>query len=620
MRRRLTTLSPLALSILVLLTTTIVPGWSKSREASAEPKRVMILHSFGPRFKPWSDYAEAIRSEISRQSQRPVDYADQSLVSAGVSDEQSEAPFVNYLSALYAGRPLDLIVAIGAPAANFVQRHRQNLFPETPMIFTSVEQRRVQNDKLTENDTVVAVAHDFAAVLENILRVLPRTETIAIVNGTSPNEKFWLGELQRELEPFAGRVKLKWYNELSFADILEAAASLPSNSAILWHLMNVDAAGATHEANSALNKLASSANAPVFSYDDSFFGQALVGGPMYSVFEGSRKAAEVAVRILDGEKAGDIKTPPTKFASPRFDWRQMQRWGISESNLPPGSSIHFRPPAAWQIYRWEILAVCTVVLLQAALIATLLFERRRRHSAEMESRQRIVELAHVNRFSTAGELASSIAHEINQPLGAIMTNSETARLILQSQSPDLDELKEILTEIWRDNRRASEVIRRLRSFVTKAPFQRQDLDLNDLVGEVVNFLSAQARSRQIRMRSELTSIPLRITGDPVQLQQVLSNLILNAMDAVSETALVERAVTVTTGMDSRFAEVSVGDTGPGVPEELSKKIFDPFVSTKAHGMGMGLSIARTIVTAHKGEIAVENRNGAIFRIRLPLLN
>jgi hypothetical protein len=177
--------------------------------------------------------------------------------------------------------------------------------------------------------------------------------------------------------------------------------------------MNVDAAGVAHEANSALNQLSSSANAPIFSYDDSFFAGAIVGGPMYDVLGASRMTAAVAVRILDGEKAGDIKTPPIRFASPKFDWRQMQRWGIGENDLPPGSAIHFKPPTAWETYRWQILVVCTVILLQSTLITLLLFERRRRHSAEIESRQRMVELAHVNRYSTTGELAVSIAHEIN---------------------------------------------------------------------------------------------------------------------------------------------------------------------------------------------------------------
>ena len=209
--------------------------------------------------------------------------------------------------------------------------------------------------------------------------------------------------------------------------------------AIFLALMNVDAAGVVQETGNALNKVASRANAPIFSYDDFDFDGAIVGGPMFSMLEGSRIAATVATRILDGEKAGDIKTPPLKYASPKFDWRQMQRWGISDKYLPPGSSIQFRPRTAWETYRWQIVAVCAVAALQGVLIGLLLFERRRRQLAEMDSRQRVVELAHVNRFSTAGELSASIAHEINQPLGAILTNTETARLMLQSPSPDLGE-------------------------------------------------------------------------------------------------------------------------------------------------------------------------------------
>ena len=615
----LSLLSLFALSVLYLFATASFLGTTASGAAAAEPRRVMMLHSFGPRFRPWSDYAETIRAEINRQSRKSVDFVDHGLVNARVNDEQSEAPFVEYLSALYAGHPLDLIIAFGGPAATFVQQHRQQLFPKVPMVITAVDHRRVQYEKLTGNDTVVPIANDIPVVFENILHVLPRTKTIAILNGASPIERFWTAELRRELAPLANRVELRWYNELPFEDILRDVAALPPDSAIFSILMNVDAAGVVHETGNALKKVASRANAPIFTYDDSYFDGAIVGGPMFSMLEGSRIAATVATRILDGEKAGDIKTPPMKYASPKYDWRQMQRWGISESDLPPGSSIYFKPRTAWETYRWQIVTICAAIALQGGLIMLLLFERRRRHLAEMDSRQRVVELAHVNRFSTAGELSASIAHEINQPLGAILTNTETARLMLQSPSPDLGEMKEILADIWRDNRRASEVVRRLRSFVSKAPFQRQEFDLNDLVVESVEFLSAQARSREITMRIVPTRMPLRIEGDPIQLQQVLSNVILNAMDAVLDMPHNQRTVMVTTTKDRRFAEICVADTGPGVAPESATKIFEPFFSTKDHGMGMGLSIARTIVNAHVGQIDVENRNGAVFRIRLPLI-
>src|SRR4029077_17276911 len=236
----------------------------------------------------------------------------------------------------------------------------------------------------------------------------------------------------------------------------------------------------------------SSANAPIFSYDGSFFGEAIVGGPMHSVLELSQNAAAVAIRILNGEKPGDIKTPPTGFAAPKFDWHQMQRWGIAESILPPGSTIYFREPTVWERYWWQIALTTTVILLQAGLISGLIREHRRRQLAEVQSRQRLAELARVMRFSTAGELTASIAHEINQPLGAILTNAETADAILQSSTPDIAELRDIVKDILQDDRRASEVIRRIRSLLKKAPFELKNLDFNDLVRDTVEFLSSLA--------------------------------------------------------------------------------------------------------------------------------
>ena len=589
-------------------------------QADAEPKRVVMLHSFGLRFKPWTDYAQIIRSEISGQSKMPVDFHDHSLLNARAADDKSEGPFVDYLHALYAESPPDLIIALGAPAAGFVQRYRQHLFPRTPVLLTAVEARRVQYDKLTDNETVVATADDFLAAFETILRVLPQTKTIAIVNGASPNEAFWRGEMRQELAPLAARVGLKWYDDLSFEDILKDAANLPPHSAIFWQSMSVDAAGVAHEADNALNRLSASASAPIFSHLDVFFGEAIVGGSMHSVEEGSALAATVAVRILDGEKAGDIKTPPTHFAPPRFDWRQLQRWGISEERLPPGSEIYFRELPAWGRYRWQIAFIGAVIVIQTWLITSLLIERRRRHLAEVQSLQRMAELAHINRHSTAGELTASIAHEINQPLGSILMNAETAQSILLSSRPDIDELNNIVDEILQADQRASEVIRRMRSLLKKAPFELRQFDVNELVQETVDFLSSLAVGRKVELSSVIAPVALPIMGDRIQLQQVIINLVINAIEAMAGTPSENRKISIRTSRADDFAEFSVSDRGPGVPLDKLKEVFQPFFTSKTEGLGMGLSIARTIVEANNGRIWAENQlgGGALFRIRLPL--
>ena len=224
------------------------------------------------------------------------------------------------------------------------------------------------------------------------------------------------------------------------------------------------------------------------------------------------------------------------------------------------------------------------------------------------------------RFSTAGELTGSIAHEINQPLGATQTNAETAKEILKSPSPDIAELNGIVDDILRDNRRAGEVIRRMKSLLKKAPFELKNFDLNDLVRETLGVASSLASGRKVELNSLITQNSLPILGDRVQIQQVILNLVVNGIDAMSETPAENRVINIWTGRDGKFAELSVSDRGRGIPEDKLKEVFEPFFTSKAEGMGMGLSIARTIVEAHNGQIWAINRDhgGASFRIRLPL--
>lgn len=604
---------------LVVLAAAIVPGPASSAPRG-EPKRVLMLHSFGRDFLPWSEYARTIRTELEQQSPWPLDLQEHNLLSARFNNPGPEAPFVDYLRSLYSGSPPDVVLSIGAPAARFVQKYRAQLFPTTPMVLTAVEQRMVNRADLTDSDTVISVQNDFPAFFASILRVLPDTEKIAVITGASPLEKIWLAELKREAIPFESKVTFVWYADLPFEEILRRASTLPPHTVLFWQLMSVDAAGVAHEGDLALRNLREVANAPIFSYQGAFFGRDTVGGPMHSVGELSRVAANATVRILGGEKPVSIKVQPIGFSSPKYDWREMQRWGISERNLPPGSEVLFREPRIWEKYSWQLALIAGVILIEGALIGGLLHERRRRRLAEVESRQRLAELAHFNRYSAAGELTTSIAHELNQPLGSILTNTETAELMLKGPSPNLDEVREILADIRRDDQRASEVIRRLRGALKKTPFEMIDVNLNETVRDVIGFLGAVAHGRDIALKCATTSVDLSVKGDAVQLQQVIQNLVINAMDAISEAEAKEREVSVSTDLSAGGVEIRVSDTGPGMAADDLKNVFNPFFTTKPQGMGMGLAIVRTIIEAHHGRIVAENQpsGGALFTIRLPI--
>jgi signal transduction histidine kinase len=585
-----------------------------------EIKRVLLLHSFGRDFRPWSEYAKSIKAALERQSPWPLDIQEHTLLTAKFDNPGPEAPFVDYLSSLYHGRSPDIALSIGAPAAQFVQKYRERLFPAMPMVLTAVEDRMVNRVGLTDNDTVISAHINLVAAFGNVLQVLPDTQTIAVVIGASPLEQFWLNELKSKLKPLESRVAFVYYADLSLAEILKKASALPPHTALFWGLMSVDGAGVVQEGDLALRSLHAVANAPIFSYQDAFFNRDTVGGPMLSIAEISKTTVDAAIRILSGEKPSNIKIEPIGFAAPKYDWREMQRWDISESNLPPGSEILFREPGHWERYRWQIALVAAVILVQMGLISGLLHERRRRHVAEVESRQRLAELAHFNRYSAAGELTTSIAHELNQPLGSILTNTETAELMLKGSSPDLDEVKEILADIRRDDQRAGEIIRRLRGMLKKVPFESTDAHLNDTVREVIGFLRALTDGNEIELKFTPAATDLRVRGDVVQLQQVVLNLIMNARDALSGAGGAKNEIIVTTSRDGAHAVIRISDTGPGVPAGDLNNIFDPFFTTKPHGMGMGLAIVRTIIEAHHGQISVENQpsGGALFTIRLPM--
>jgi PAS domain S-box-containing protein len=240
-----------------------------------------------------------------------------------------------------------------------------------------------------------------------------------------------------------------------------------------------------------------------------------------------------------------------------------------------------------------------------------------RKKAEEMSR----DLAHASRLATVGELSASIAHEINQPLGAILSNAEAAELLLESESPPLEEVRKILGDIRNDDLRASDIIRHIRLFTRKQVMQMEPLDVNEVSGEVVRLMEPEARRRNVSLRTKFTAASGTILGDRVHLQQVLMNLILNGMEAMTDTPVSERNLLVRTATNGqRRVEISVTDAGRGIPPEKLPRLFESFFTTKENGMGLGLAIARSIIDTHQGLIVAENNSdvGATFRFELPV--
>ena len=243
-----------------------------------------------------------------------------------------------------------------------------------------------------------------------------------------------------------------------------------------------------------------------------------------------------------------------------------------------------------------------------------------RRRSETEGQRLRQDLAHVGRVSTMGELTASLAHELNQPLTAILSNAQAAQRILSSGRTDLTEIREILGDIVEDDKRAGEVIRRLRGFLKKSTVELAALDIGELVGQVARLVSSDAIIRQVTIRLDLATGLPPVCGDRVQLQQVILNLLMNGLDAMRESPETERALILRThrGGPGHVA-VAVEDSGVGIAEADLEVLFHPFYTTKADGLGMGLAIARSIVEVHGGRLEARNnpRCGATFSFTLP---
>jgi signal transduction histidine kinase len=560
-----------------------------------------------------------LRDAVSAHGHAPTTIYTESLDLNRFGGEAYQEDFRRFLEAKYRDRPIGVVVTIGAAALEFALRWRPQLWPDTPIVFALVEEADFKRLRPPPNVTGGIVSLKFEDAVSVARAVVPDLRTVVIVGAEWERQVIFRNWKEQAAAAIPG-LDITEIVGRPMPDVIQQVAALPDHSAIIYTGLYSDGKGNYYPPSDALAFVAANANRPIVVAAETFLEPGGIGGFALVPSLIGAEAAQRALRILDGEAPENMPPSVIDAVKPIFNWRQMQRWNVSETNLPQGSEIRFRELTFLEKYRWRAVALTTALLVQTMLIAFLLHERYMRRKAEVDARNRLSQLAHSNRQATAGELSSSIAHELNQPLGSILTNAETAELILGSPTPDLQEVREIISDIKRDDLRASEVIRRLRSLLKRAPFEKMEIDLNQTMREAFDFLKLQAASRNVAIYLQTSPQALRVNGDPVQLQQVILNLVVNSMDAMAKMPYGRTIIGRTEVNGLASAVISIYDSGPGIPQDRLNEIFDPFFTTKEQGMGIGLSIARTIVLAHSGQLWAENQSGggAVFHLSLPL--
>jgi signal transduction histidine kinase len=583
------------------------------------PPAVLILNQSNS-YRPWpNQIINEIRTTLDNRAggSVPVYAEDLDLYRFNGPDYLDVTE--KYLEEKYRGKPLGAIIPVGSAGLDYALRIRNALWPDVPIVFAAVD-RKTADLEPVRGVTGITIQLNLADMIRAASALLPDTRRFVLV-GDRLEKQLYYSQFAEELAEYSRTFDFIDLMGLPLSVVKQRLATLPERSAILYIGINSDQT-MVYVSSDLVPALAEVANRPIFVGVETYFGTGAVGGFILSPKQVGREAGQLALRVIAGADPSTIPVTTSKSERPLFDWRQLKRWDISESNLPPGSEVRFRPPGAWEQYRWQILAAFAVVLLQSAVLGGLFIERHRRHSAEEESRRRIMQVIHLNRTATAGALSASVAHELNQPLGAILNYAETAELLLSEDSLDVPQLREIIADIRRDDQRASEVIKHLRGLLKKrGELELQTFNLNDVIAAAIRILEPEALKRGVALDTVQATTAFPVHADQVQLQQVILNLAFNAMDAVAAATPDRRRLmiqAIAVGKDD--VEVVVSDSGPGIPKQELERVFEALYTTKASGTGLGLSIARTIVETNGGRIWAENREGggAVFRFTMPL--
>jgi signal transduction histidine kinase len=765
---------------------------ASAAETLPERPRVLLLYTESRILPAIVKVDEAIRSRIAASGLTPEFLTEYLDLSWG-GDRNYPEQLLQFLRVKHGDRKFDVVIAAGAEAFRFALSSRARLFPGTPIVFCGVPPGTVDDHDLPPDVTGVWMMFDGASTLDAAIRLQPGARHVVVVGGAAAADKLYVRGVERQL---AGRLSgrdVTYLEGLTLEDLRERLSRLSGDTIVLFVSIARDGAGRVFVPSEALRLIAPFSRAPIYGVADTFIGLGIVGGYLVNFETQGTRAADIAVRLLRRDPGWRV-APALAGNVYTFDARQLERWGLSEASLPPGSVVVNRTRSLWAQYRWWIVAATAMIGLQALLIVGLLVQRRRRRRAETILRDRlgfetlvsgltatfvgrpggdilpgvqdglrrvgehlgldrativqaarqgdVVEvvhawvapgvppppapiplarlpwalarlgrgeivrfervselpdeaavdrhtlamlgitaavsiplmaggnrlgaltltllgrerawpddlverlqfvagifssallhyrhvnelamlrrdLNHVGRVASMGELAASFAHELNQPLTAILSNAEAAEQMIDEGIHDLKSLREIVADIAADDQRASEIIRRLRAFVKKDQSFRAPVDINAVIGDVVSLLQNDAIIHGVTVDVDGLDAQLPpVLVDRVQVQQVIVNLMMNALEAVRGAS--ERRIVVGATRADSAIQVRVTDSGGGIAAADLEQIFAPFYTTKPSGLGMGLSIARSLIEGHGGRLSVHSApgRGATFVLTLPAM-
>lgn len=613
-------------AIIILFTLLNVPVCNSQQ--SKENKNILILLSFSPSQPAYKIFIDEIRQKLIQEFGDAYTMYMEYLETEKYPEANYPKERFDLYNETYRKIKLDLLICIGVNVISPIKKYGESYLFNLPTISLDYDFSELgYYADLTLNDqtAVLDLKLDFEATLSYALKLFPKTSSIYFISGVARFDNQLSAISEKAAEKIKGSRNITFIKDTSMDDIVRMVHNLPENSLVFVTSFIMDKKLVPYYNPDAIRIISRESNAPVFHYNSIGIGSGSVGGYILSFQKVGQQIGESAVKILKGINPNSIEVTQKEYYEYLFDWRQLKRWNIANSDLiPKESTILFKDVNLLEEYKWVLGAVLLFLVLQSMLIANLIHLNRNQKLMTkkiIETENKYREFLHEDRSLRLGQLTASLSHELNQPLTAILSNAQAGINFVNSNEATPELLKEIFQKIVDNDKRGASILGSIRGMLKLESREKEKINLNALINEVAAVLHSEATRLNTKLNIELTDEKVNVLADGIQIQQVLLNFILNALQSMEKINSSIKIITVSLSKNNEDVIVSVRDRGKGIDEGEMEKLFKPFITSKKEGTGIGLAICRSIIEEHKGKIWAENMTdgGAKFSFSLKIL-
>ncbi|MCI0660457.1 MAG: sigma 54-interacting transcriptional regulator, partial [Acidobacteria bacterium] len=405
----LSVIKSLGIALLVVLVVFVLPDHAPPVTGVEETRNILLFFSEDAHQPSTVILNQSIRGTFSRGTQSRIHFYSEYLDQMRVPEVHYREQLVNFLRIKYADQRFDLIIAIGSPALRLSMEFSPTLFPDTRIVFTVLDPDDLQGLILAPNITGVTGSVELRSTLDLALNLQPNPAQVVVVTGAARFDRFWEARAREEFRDYQNNLKFSYLVGLKMEDLQREVANLSEKTIVFYISFNQDGKGDFYTSQEALSIIAPVSSAPIYSVSSLFLGNGIVGGRLFNYEALGARTAELGLRLLEGEQPQNIKVE-TLPSLPKFDWRQLRRWRISEKSLPPDSAVYFNEPSLWDQYRWQIIGIISLSLIESVLIAVLIIQMIKRRRAQQTL---------ANRLSFEALLAELSASFVNLPAGEV---------------------------------------------------------------------------------------------------------------------------------------------------------------------------------------------------------